>query len=60
MDTTFAQENKLGPLENLGWTSLSVGIAAVLLPVIGLKALARTVFPRTAKTDVEEHHYLIN
>lgn len=60
MNTTSPQENTLGPLENLGWTALSVTVALVLLPAIGLKALKQSVFPKPVKpSKIEERHYLI-
>ncbi|MBD1537721.1 hypothetical protein HC749_05985 [Arthrobacter sp. S13_S34] len=57
MNTTSPQGSTLGPLEDLGWTALSVGVALVLLPAIGLKALGQSFFPKTPKA--EERHYLI-
>jgi hypothetical protein len=60
LTTTALQAPELTPLENLGWTALSVGVAAVLLPAIGLKALSQAVFPKAAKaSNAEERHYLI-
>lgn len=57
---TASQAPTLGALENIGWTSLSIGIAAVLLPAIGLKALSKAVFPKAFKpAPAEERHYLI-
>jgi hypothetical protein len=57
VNTTLPQGSTLGPLEDLGWTALSVSVALVLLPAIGLKALGGAFFPKTPKT--EERHYLI-
>ena len=58
--TAASQTSALGALENLGWTILSLGAAAALLPVIGLKALPKSVFPEAFKAPVvEERHYLI-
>jgi hypothetical protein len=57
VNTTLPQGSTLGPLEDLGWTALSVSVALVLLPAIGLKALGRSFFPKTPKA--EERHYLI-
>ncbi|MGX5714827.1 hypothetical protein [Arthrobacter sp. MAHUQ-56] len=60
MANTASQAPTLGTLENIGWTSLSIGIAAVLLPAIGLKALSQAVFPKSFKpAPAEERHYLI-
>ncbi|UTT68741.1 hypothetical protein NMQ03_16150 [Arthrobacter sp. DNA4] len=60
MATAAPQSSTLGALENLGWTALSLGAAAVLLPAIGLKALSKSVFPGAFKAPVaEERHYLI-
>ncbi|UKA74535.1 hypothetical protein [Arthrobacter sp. FW306-07-I] len=58
MPTSALQAPKLGPLENLGWTALSITAAAVLLPAIGVKALSRAVFPKPA-ANADERHYLI-
>jgi len=58
LTTSALQAPKPSPLENLGWTALSITAAAVLLPAIGIKALSRAVFPKPA-ADVEERHYLI-
>ncbi|MDQ0768062.1 hypothetical protein QF031_000811 [Pseudarthrobacter defluvii] len=58
--TTSPHAPALAALENFGWTALSAGAAAVLLPVIGLKALSNAVFPKASKTPpVQERHYLI-
>ncbi|TLM74533.1 hypothetical protein [Pseudarthrobacter sp. NamB4] len=60
MKTTSPQGSTLGPLENLGWTTLSVTVALALLPAIGLKALGQSIFPKPAKASkAEERHYLI-
>lgn len=60
MTTANPHAPKLSSIENLGWTALSFGAAAVLLPAIGLKALSKTVFPGALKAPVaEEGHYLI-
>ncbi len=60
MVNTAPQAPEVGALENLALTALSVGAAAVLLPVIGLKALSKAVFPKAAKESLaEERHYLI-
>ena len=60
MANTAPQAPALGALENLAWTALSIGAAAVLLPVIGLKSLSKAVFPKASTAHVvEERHYLI-
>lgn len=60
MNTASPQGTTLGPLEDLGWTALSVSVALVLLPALGLKALGQSVFPKAAKASkAEERHYLI-
>jgi hypothetical protein len=60
LKTTSPQGITLGPLEDLGWTTLSITMALVLLPAIGLKALGQSVFPKAAKAPkTEERHYLI-
>ncbi|WP_457945963.1 hypothetical protein ACTAQI_11435 [Pseudarthrobacter sp. alpha12b] len=60
MPTPAPQAPTLGMLQNLGWTALSFGAAAVLLPAIGLKTLSKAVFPGASKAPViEERHYLI-
>ncbi|WP_286398547.1 hypothetical protein [Pseudarthrobacter defluvii] len=60
MANTAPQAPALGAIENLAWTALSVGAAAVLLPVIGLKALSKAVFPKaSAVPGADERHYLI-
>jgi hypothetical protein len=60
LKTTAPQGTALGPLENLGWTALSITTALVLLPAIGLKALGQSLFPKSAKASkTEERHYLI-
>jgi hypothetical protein len=60
LKTTSPQGNTLGPLEDLGWTALSVTLALVLLPAIGLKALKQSIFPKPVKASkIEERHYLI-
>jgi hypothetical protein len=45
MKSTFRQRTALGPLEDLGWTALSIAAALVLLPAIGFKAMAQAVLP---------------
>ena len=45
MKSLFLQETTPGPLENLGWTALSIATALVLLPAIGAKALAEAAIP---------------
>ena len=60
MANTAPQVPALGALENLAWTALSVGAAAMLLPVIGLKALSKAALPKgSTALVVEERHYLI-
>ena len=60
LKTASPQGITLGPLEDLGWTALSISVALVLLPAIGLKALGQSIFPKTAEASkVEERHYLI-
>lgn len=60
MATTVHRARALGALENLGWTALALGAAAVLLPAVGLKTLSKAVFPAPFKAPVvEERHYLI-
>jgi hypothetical protein len=52
LKTTSPQGITLGPLEDLGWTTLSI--------TMGLKALGQSVFPKAAKAPkTEERHYLI-
>ena len=48
MKSLFLQETTPGPLENLGWTALSIATALVLLPAIGAKALAKAAIPAMA------------
>lgn len=60
MNTASPQGTTLGPLEDLGWTALSISVALALLPALGLKALGQSMFPKTAKASkAEERHYLI-
>lgn len=60
MNTTSPQGSTLGPLEDLGWTALSISVALVLLPAIGIKALGQSIFPKAAKAPkTEERHYLV-
>lgn len=46
MKNASLQETTPGPLEDLGWTALSIATALVLLPAIGAKALAEAVRPK--------------
>ncbi len=52
---------KSGSLQDVGWTSLSIATALVLLPALGLKALKQAAFPKKPQAaGAEERHYLIN
>ncbi|PNI10504.1 hypothetical protein CXX84_03340 [Arthrobacter sp. AFG7.2] len=58
--TASPQGTTLGPLEDLGWTTLSITVALALLPALGVKALGQSMFPKAAKaSNAEERHYLI-
>ena len=61
MNTTSSRASSTrDTLQDLGWTTLSITTALVLLPAIGLKALAQAALPKKAKaTGADERHYLI-
>lgn len=46
MNSTFRRRTVLGPLEDLGWTALSIATALILLPAIGFKAIAQAALPK--------------